>query len=60
MEREWEHLMDQSFILQYYGKISIADQFNMTAEERSWYIERLVKEKEKQNEAEEKAFRSPQ
>jgi len=35
--------MDQQFQLKEYGKLSLFEQANMTAEERSWYMERLEK-----------------
>lgn len=49
--------MEQSFVLQYYGHVSLADIRFLTAEERSWYINRIVKEKKDKAEAEEKAMR---
>lgn len=56
MEREWGWLMNQTFLLQYYGRISVADQMSMTSEERSWYIERIDKEHKRREEEERKAL----
>lgn len=33
--------MEQQFILKEYGRISLFEQNNMTAEERNWYVRRL-------------------
>lgn len=43
--------MNQSFLLKYYGKLSIFEQESMTGEERKWWIKRLNDEIEKQNKA---------
>lgn len=36
--------MEQQFQLKHYGKLSIFEQNNMTAEDRNWYLKRLEKE----------------
>lgn len=36
--------MEQSFLLKYYGKLTLFEQANMTAEEREWYLKRLSEE----------------
>ena len=51
MEREWEHLMDQSFVLKHYGRLSLMEQSGMTAEERAWWIKRLDAENKKLQDA---------
>jgi len=40
-EAEWERIMEQQFLLKEYGHLSLFEQNNMTAEERTWYIRRL-------------------
>lgn len=57
MEKEYEHLMEQLFLLKNYGHLSLHEQNLMNAEDRAWYIDRLNKEEEKKKEAEEKAAR---
>ena len=47
-DNEWEHLMEQSFLLKHYGHFSLIEQAYMTAEERNWYLERITKENQKQ------------
>jgi len=37
-------LMNESFILKFYGRFSLFEQINMTAEERAWFIRRIEKE----------------
>lgn len=38
--------MEQFFTLKYHGKLSLWELNNLTAEERSWWIKRLNKQKE--------------
>jgi hypothetical protein len=42
--------MNQQFLLKEYGKLSLFEQENMTAEERSWWLRRLEEERRKQSE----------
>jgi hypothetical protein len=46
MEHEWESLMEQTFLLIYYGHMNLSDIRKLTAEERIWYIKRIDKEKQ--------------
>ena len=48
-EKEWERVMEQQFILKEYGRISLFEQNNMTAEERNWYVRRLDHEYRERN-----------
>jgi hypothetical protein len=41
--------MNQSFLLKYYGKYSMFEQDQMTAEDRQWLIKRINEEIEKRN-----------
>ena len=41
--------MEQQFILKEYGRLSLFEQNNMTAEERIWYIRRLEHEYSEKN-----------
>lgn len=43
--------MEQSFVLRVHGHLSIFEQMFMTAEERKWWVDRLVKENERQEQA---------
>jgi hypothetical protein len=43
--------MEQQFSLKHYGGLTLIEQAFMTGEERVWWIERLNKETEKQNQA---------
>lgn len=36
--------MEQQFVLKEYGRLSLFEQNNMTAEERNWYVARLNRE----------------
>ena len=44
--------MEQSFLLKEYGSLDLYEQAIMPAEERAWWIQRLDREKKKQQEAE--------
>ncbi len=46
MEREWESLMEQTFLLIHYGRMNLTDIRRLTAEERVWYIKRIEKEQQ--------------
>lgn len=48
-EAEWERIMEQQFILKEYGRLSLFEQDNMTAEERNWYVRRLDHEYRERN-----------
>tara|TARA_R110000868_G_scaffold115679_8_gene308787 strand:+ start:429 stop:617 length:189 start_codon:yes stop_codon:yes gene_type:complete len=50
--------MEQQFQLKHYGKLSIFEQNQMTAEERSWFIKRLEKEFKDKQEKEQQQQRS--
>lgn len=50
--------MEQQFQLKYFGKLSLFEQAQMTAEERSWFMKRLDKEFKDRKEQEEKQSRS--
>ena len=41
--------MEQQFNLKEYGKLSLHEQNNMTAEERTWYMRRLEREYDERN-----------
>lgn len=41
--------MEQEFTLKYFGKLSLFEQANMTAESRKWWIQRLKRAKEEEN-----------
>lgn len=41
------HLMEESFLLKFYGRYNIFEQSIMTAEERSWVLDRIDKENKK-------------
>ena len=40
-EQEWGRIMEQQFTLKEYGRLSLFEQDNMTAEERNWYVRRI-------------------
>ncbi len=40
--------MEEQFILHYHGKMTLFEQENMTAEDRQWWIERLKKQAEEE------------
>ena len=46
--------MEEQFQLKMYGELSIMEQAWMTAEERSWWLKRTIKELEERKKAEEK------
>jgi hypothetical protein len=46
-EAEWNHLMEQEFLLKRYGNFSIFEINTMTAEERNWFLTRINKENKK-------------
>jgi hypothetical protein len=50
--------MEQQFQLKHHGKLSLFEQNQMTAEERSWFIKRLEKEFKERKEKEEQQMRS--
>jgi hypothetical protein len=50
--------MEQQFQLKHFGKLSLFEQAQMTAEERSWFMKRLDKESKDRKEQEEKQSRS--
>lgn len=50
MEKEWDHLMEQEYILLEHGNLSLADLSLMTGEERQWWINRIQKQREKERE----------
>jgi hypothetical protein len=43
--------MNHSFLLRYYGRLSLIEQNHMTGEERKWWVDRTRKEIEKQENA---------
>jgi hypothetical protein len=47
--------MEESFQLKEYGKLSLFEQAQMVAEERSWWLKRIEKEYEDRKKAEEGA-----
>jgi len=47
--------MEESFQLHEYGKLSLFEQAQMTAEERAWWLKRVEKEFEDRKKAEESA-----
>lgn len=49
--------MEQQFQLKYYGRFSLFEQSQMTAEERKWHINRIQKELKEKAEAERRAMR---
>jgi hypothetical protein len=49
MENEWGHLMEESFLLKHFANLSLDEQFNMTAEEREWWLKRADKEHKRDN-----------
>lgn len=50
-------LMEQQFMLKQYGNISLFEQNSMTAEERTWWINRLEKEAQRRKEEMQKRSR---
>lgn len=50
--------MEQQFQLKHHGKLSLFEQNQMPAEERSWFMRRLEKEFKERQEKEEKQTRS--
>jgi len=53
-----ENVYEQFFGLMYYGKWDFQQAYNLPVRLRTWFIERLIKEKEKEKELVEKS--SPQ
>lgn len=47
-DREWNNLMNESFLLKTHGKLSLQEQAIMTAEERKWWLKALERHFEKQ------------
>jgi len=43
--------MDQSFLLKYHLNIDLSEQSQMTAEERKFFLDRLNKQREEENDA---------
>jgi hypothetical protein len=50
--------MEEQFQLKYHGNLSIFEQNQMTAEERSWFLKRLSKEFKDRKDKEEAQARS--
>lgn len=50
--------MEQQFQLKYYGKLTLFEQEQMTAEDRAWFMQRLQKEMKDKAEAEKKQSQS--
>jgi hypothetical protein len=51
LEKEWEVLMEQSFSLVEYGRLKYPDLDQMPGEERVWWIKRIRKRQEDEEEA---------
>lgn len=51
MENEWNHLMEQQFLLYEHGNITHNDLRTMTGEERQWWIDRINKQHEREKDA---------
>jgi len=49
LERDYWDLVEQQFALKHHGKLSLFEQEALTAEERAWWIRRLNKQNEDQN-----------
>lgn len=50
--------MEEAFFLQYHLKMNFNDTLSLDVRERKWFIQRLIKQKQKENEALEAAKRS--
>ena len=50
-----EHVYEQFFYLKYYGKWSFQEAYNLPVKIRNWFVHRLSKQIEKENEEIEKA-----
>ena len=53
-----ELLMEEQFQLKYYGRYSLFEQNQMTAEDRRWTMRRIIKELKDKEEQEKKQMRS--
>jgi len=42
--------MEQSFLLKYHGGFSLTEVEHMTGEERSWWLNRIIKERKRERE----------
>lgn len=49
LENEYNALLEQCFALVYHGSMSISDQIMFNREDRDWFINRLKKQKEDEN-----------
>lgn len=47
-QRDYDRLMEEQFQLRYYGKLTLFEQNNMTAEDRAWWLKRTYKEAEEE------------
>ena len=58
LDKVWERLMEEQFQLKEYGKLSLFEQNQMTAEERIWWLKRLSRENDERNKRESSISRS--
>jgi len=56
MENEYWAIMNHSFLLKHYGHLTIEEQNNMTFEDRKWWIERIKKERDEANKANQQSY----
>lgn len=49
--------MEEAFFLQYHLRMSYRESLSLEIRERKWFIQRLIKQKQKENEAMETARR---
>jgi len=50
-----ENVYEQFFVLQYHGRWSFIEAYNLPVKLREWFVKRLVRQKEEENEAAEQA-----
>ena len=50
--------MEEAFFLQYHLRMGFRESLSLEVRERKWFIQRLIKQKEKENEAVEAAKRA--
>jgi hypothetical protein len=52
LEKQYDSLLEQQFLLKQHGGLTLFEQDNMTAEDRKWWIKRLEKENRDREERE--------
>mgnify|MGYP005834929073 CR=1 FL=1 len=53
-----EHVYEQFFYMKYYGGWSFLEAYNLPVGLRNWFFERLIKQREREQEAQEEALSS--